>query len=98
MTWGMLYVPDMKFLLHDVKEEENIFHLCYHGEKIVIAFGLIATPPGIPLWIWRICGYGDCHTATKFIAKIVMRKIIVRDANHFQIMRTMQGIFFFLNG
>lgn len=53
MTWGMLYVPDMKFLLHDVKEEENIFHLYYHSEKIVIAFGLITTPPGIPLWIFE---------------------------------------------
>jgi hypothetical protein len=49
----MLYVPDMKFVLHDVEEEENIFHLCYHGEKIVTAFGLITTPPGIPLWIFE---------------------------------------------
>jgi pentatricopeptide repeat protein len=78
------YVPDTKFVLHDVEEEEKVVRLCYHSEKLAIAFGLISTPPGTTLRIFknlRVCG--DCHTATKFIAKIVERGIIVRDANRF---------------
>jgi short-subunit dehydrogenase len=43
------YVPYTKFELHDVEEEENVFHLCYHSEKLAIAFGLINTAPGTPL-------------------------------------------------
>jgi len=43
------YVPYTKFELHDVEEEENVFHFCYHSEKLAIAFGLINTAPGTPL-------------------------------------------------
>ncbi len=32
----MLYT---KFVLHDVEEEENVFHLRHHNEKIAIAQG-----------------------------------------------------------
>jgi hypothetical protein len=78
------YVPDTRFVLHDVEEEEKVSRLCHHSEKLAIAFGLISTPPGTSLRIFknlRVCG--DCHTATKFISKIVGRVIIVRDANRF---------------
>ncbi|CAK9272935.1 unnamed protein product [Sphagnum jensenii] len=78
------YVPDTKFVLHDVEEEEKVFHLCHHSEKLAIAFGLMSTDPGTPLRIvknLRVCE--DCHTSTKFISKIVRRKIIVRDVNRF---------------
>jgi pentatricopeptide repeat protein len=78
------YVPDTKFVLHDVEEEEKVARLCHHSEKLAIAFGLISTPPGTLIRIFknlRVCG--DCHTATKFIAKIVDRQIIVRDGNRF---------------
>jgi hypothetical protein len=77
----MGYVPDTRFVLHDVEEEDKVFHLCHHSEKLAIAFGLISTPPGTPLRIsknLRVCA--DCHTSTKFISKIVGRVIIVRDA------------------
>jgi hypothetical protein len=82
-------LPDTKFVLHDV-EEEKVFHLCHHSEKLAIAFGLMSTDPGTPLCIVKnlwVCE--DCHTSTKFISttkfisKIVKRKIIVRDANRF---------------
>ncbi len=43
------YVPYTKFELHDVEEEANVFHLCYHSEKLAIVFGLINTAPGTPL-------------------------------------------------
>eukprot|EP01018_Ginkgo_biloba_P038057 Gb_22048 [translate_table: standard] len=78
------YVPNMNFLLHDVEEEQKEHILAYHSEKLAIAFGLINMPPGIPIRIvknLRVCG--DCHSATKFISKIVAREIVVRDANRF---------------
>jgi pentatricopeptide repeat protein len=67
-----------------VEEEEKVFHLCHHSEKLAISFGLISTTPGSPIHIsknLRVCC--DCHTPTKFITKIVGRAIIVRDANRF---------------
>ncbi|CAK9226167.1 unnamed protein product [Sphagnum troendelagicum] len=78
------YVPDTRFALHDVDEEEKMLHLRQHSEKLAIAFGLISTSPGTPLRIFknlRICG--DCHTFTKLVSKLVGRVIIVRDANRF---------------
>ncbi len=28
------YVPCMKFVLHDMEEEEKVFQLCHHSEKL----------------------------------------------------------------
>eukprot|EP01018_Ginkgo_biloba_P000673 Gb_14133 [translate_table: standard] len=78
------YVPDTNSVLHDIEEELNDSLLCYHSEKLAIAFGLINTPPGVSIRIFknlRVCG--DCHTASKFISKIVGRELIVRDAKRF---------------
>eukprot|EP01018_Ginkgo_biloba_P022755 Gb_12759 [translate_table: standard] len=71
------YVPDTNFVLHDLEEEEKKAILCSHSEKLAIAFGLINTCPETPVRViknLRVCG--DCHTATKFISKIVGREII----------------------
>eukprot|EP01018_Ginkgo_biloba_P019490 Gb_31546 [translate_table: standard] len=78
------YAPDMNFALHDVEDEVKEHKLYSHSEKLAIAFGLINTSPGIPIRIMknlRVCG--DCHSAFKFISKIVKREIVVRDANRF---------------
>ncbi|KAH7573797.1 hypothetical protein ACOSP7_007655 [Xanthoceras sorbifolium] len=78
------YVPDTNFALYDLEEEEKMTEVGYHSEKIALAFGLIAIPPGVPIRITknlRICG--DCHSAFKFISGIVGREIIVRDNNRF---------------
>ncbi|CAK9151110.1 unnamed protein product [Ilex paraguariensis] len=90
--WGELfkrmreegYVPDTDHVLHDVEEEQKEQNLSYHSEKLAVAFGIIATPPGTPLKVFknlRTCV--DCHTAIKFISKIAERKIIVRDSSRF---------------
>eukprot|EP01018_Ginkgo_biloba_P030410 Gb_26158 [translate_table: standard] len=78
------YVPDTRFVLHDMSEEEKEYSLCGHSEKLAIAFGIINTCPGTPIRITknlRVCG--DCHSATKFISKIVEQEIIVRDVSRF---------------
>ena len=38
------YVPETKFVLHDVQEEQKGTLLCFHGEKLAASFGLISTP------------------------------------------------------
>eukprot|EP01018_Ginkgo_biloba_P013186 Gb_32455 [translate_table: standard] len=78
------YVPDTRFLLHDVDEEQKEKILCHHSEKLAIAFGLINTSPGTTIRViknLRMCT--DCHVATKFISNIVAREIVVRDANRY---------------
>ncbi|CAK9881534.1 unnamed protein product [Sphagnum jensenii] len=40
------YVPYiLKFVLHDVEEEEKVFHLCHRSKKLAVEFGLINTAP-----------------------------------------------------
>ncbi|KAL2906187.1 hypothetical protein RDABS01_004897 [Bienertia sinuspersici] len=76
------YVPDTNFVLHDVEEEQKEQNLSYHSEKLAVAFGIVSTPPGTPIKVYknlRTCV--DCHTAIKFISKITKRKITVRDSN-----------------
>ncbi|XP_052197396.1 pentatricopeptide repeat-containing protein At4g37170 [Diospyros lotus] len=78
------YVPHTVYVLHDVEEEQKEQNLSYHSEKLAVAFGIIATPPGTPIKVFknlRTCV--DCHTAIKFISKIAERKIIVRDSHRF---------------
>ncbi|KAF3441285.1 hypothetical protein FNV43_RR15198 [Rhamnella rubrinervis] len=78
------YVPDMNFALHDMDVEGKELGLAYHSEKLAIAFGLLAMPPGVPIRIFknlRVCG--DCHTAMKYISRVFLRHIILRDSNCF---------------
>ncbi|XP_078180494.1 pentatricopeptide repeat (PPR) superfamily protein [Carex rostrata] len=78
------YVPDTRYVLHDIDEEAKEQSLMYHSERLAIAFGLISTPPGTTLRIMknlRICG--DCHNAVKLISKVANRDIIMRDNKRF---------------
>eukprot|EP01018_Ginkgo_biloba_P006943 Gb_37396 [translate_table: standard] len=78
------YVPETNFVLHDVEDEQKELLLSHHSEKLAIAFGLISTPPGTIIRVaknLRVCG--DCHTAIKFVSKVVDREIVVRDNHRF---------------
>eukprot|EP01018_Ginkgo_biloba_P005616 Gb_23023 [translate_table: standard] len=78
------YVPNTRFVLNDVEEEQKERILCYHSEKLAIVFGLINTSSSTTIRIiknLRVCG--DCHSATRFISKIFAREIVIRDANRF---------------
>ncbi|KAL6605909.1 hypothetical protein ACP70R_041562 [Stipagrostis hirtigluma subsp. patula] len=78
------YEPETSNVLHDIGEEEKQYALCYHSEKLAIAFGLIATPPGETIRViknLRICG--DCHVVAKLISKAYGRVIIIRDRARF---------------
>eukprot|EP01018_Ginkgo_biloba_P031401 Gb_10270 [translate_table: standard] len=78
------YVPDTRYVLHDVDQAQKELALTHHSERLAIAYGLISTPPGTTLRIiknLRVCG--DCHNAIKIMSKIVAREIIVRDSKRF---------------
>ncbi|XP_060185073.1 pentatricopeptide repeat-containing protein At2g22070 [Lycium barbarum] len=80
----MGFVPDTESVLHDLDYEVKEQILRHHSEKLAIAFGLINTPENTTLRIMknlRVCN--DCHSAIKFISKLVGREIIVRDATRF---------------
>ncbi|KAF5194870.1 Pentatricopeptide repeat-containing protein [Thalictrum thalictroides] len=78
------FVPDTDAVLHDLDEELKDQILSHHSEKLAIAFGLISTPENTTLRIMknlRVCN--DCHSAIKFISKVVGREIVVRDTTRF---------------
>ncbi|URE36197.1 Pentatricopeptide repeat-containing protein [Musa troglodytarum] len=82
------YVPDRKFVLQDVEEDDKKHMLFTHSERLAIAFGLLNTKPGTPLLIMKnLRACGDCHTAIKYISKIVAREILIRDSNRFHLFK-----------
>ncbi|OMP08700.1 hypothetical protein COLO4_06195 [Corchorus olitorius] len=78
------YVPDTKFVLHDMEFDQKERILSAHSEKLAVAFALMKLPRGATVRVFknlRICG--DCHNAFKFMSKVVGREIVVRDAKRF---------------
>ena len=78
------YIPDTRLVLRNIDEEQKVHALCAHSEKLAIAYGLMHTPRGVPIRVYknlRVCS--DCHTATGFISKVTGREIVTRDANRF---------------
>lgn len=78
------HMPETSPVICDIEEEQREFIPGIHSEKLAIAFGLMSTPSGSSVRIYknlRVCI--DCHTATKFISNIADRQIIVRDLNRF---------------
>ena len=78
------YIPDTRLVLRNIDEEQKVHALCAHSEKLAIAYGLMHTPRGMPIRVYknlRVCS--DCHTATGFISKVTGREIVARDANRF---------------
>ncbi|XP_015583860.1 pentatricopeptide repeat-containing protein At4g02750 [Ricinus communis] len=78
------YLSSTKMVLHDVEEEEKEHMLKYHSEKLAVAYGILSVPAGRPIRViknLRVCE--DCHSAIKYISKIVGRLIILRDNNRF---------------
>ncbi|KAE8706970.1 Pentatricopeptide repeat-containing protein [Hibiscus syriacus] len=78
------YVPETKFVLHDIDQESKEEALLAHSERLALANGLLTTPARGQVRIiknLRVCG--DCHAAFKIMSKIVGRMIIMRDAKRF---------------
>ncbi|KAA8518582.1 hypothetical protein F0562_016056 [Nyssa sinensis] len=78
------YVPYTDSIPLDMDDTMKAKLLHRHSERIAIAFALISMPIGKPIIVKkniRVCV--DCHSAIKFISKVVGRKIIVRDNSRF---------------
>ena len=81
---GLGYVADTRFVYHDLDEEEKENSLWVHSEKVALAFGLVAAPPGTALTVYknlRVCG--DCHTVFKLVSGVLEREIVLRDCYRF---------------
>ena len=78
------YVPDTRFVLHDVEQESKEEALLAHSERLATAYGLISSSARSPIRIiknLRICG--DCHSYMKVLSKAAGRELIIRDAKRF---------------
>ncbi|KAI4330156.1 hypothetical protein MLD38_028459 [Melastoma candidum] len=80
----MGFVPNTQSVVHDLEDEVKEQCLKHHSEKLALAFALINTPENTTLRIMknlRVCN--DCHSAFKYISKLVVRDIILRDCTRF---------------
>ncbi|KAL6183094.1 hypothetical protein ACLB2K_044505 [Fragaria x ananassa] len=78
------YVADVSSELHNLGAAEKGFALSYHSEKLAIAFGVLATPPGMTVRVaknLRTCV--DCHNFAMILSGVYNRTIIVRDRSRF---------------
>ncbi|XP_007041021.2 PREDICTED: pentatricopeptide repeat-containing protein At4g32450, mitochondrial [Theobroma cacao] len=78
------YIPETRFVLHDIDQESKEEALLAHSERLALANGLLTTPARGQIRIiknLRVCG--DCHAAFKIMSKIVGREIVMRDAKRF---------------
>jgi pentatricopeptide repeat protein len=78
------YIPDISYALQDTDEEQKEHNLWNHSERLALAYGLISSPEGSTLKIFknlRVCG--DCHSVYKFASGILGRKIVLRDPYRF---------------
>ncbi|GLT52378.1 hypothetical protein SLA2020_257250 [Shorea laevis] len=78
------YIPETRFVLHDIDQEGKEEALLGHSERLAVVHGLMTTAARSPIRViknLRFCG--DCHTSMKIISKIVGRQLIMRDAKRF---------------
>ncbi|KAM0972415.1 hypothetical protein ACFX1X_020450 [Malus domestica] len=78
------YIPETRFVLHDIDQEGKEDALLAHSERLALAHGLISSSARSTIRViknLRVCG--DCHNALKIISKIVGRELIMRDAKRF---------------
>ncbi|XP_020585755.1 pentatricopeptide repeat-containing protein At5g66520-like [Phalaenopsis equestris] len=78
------YLPDVSSVLHDIEDEEKIYVINVHSERLAIAYGLMVVEQGRPIRIvknLRVCV--DCHEFSKMVSKVLGREIIVRDGSRF---------------
>jgi pentatricopeptide repeat protein len=78
------YIPDISYALQDTDEEQKEHNLWNHSERLALAYGLISSPEGSTLKIFknlRVCG--DCHSVYKLASGILGRKIVLRDPYRF---------------
>ncbi|XP_044478633.1 pentatricopeptide repeat-containing protein At5g03800 [Mangifera indica] len=78
------YVPDTRYVLHEVEEHQKKDFLFYHSAKLAATFGLLKTQHREPIRIVKnILVCGDCHMFLKYVSAVTRREIFLRDASGF---------------
>ncbi|CAL2250827.1 unnamed protein product [Prunus armeniaca] len=78
------YIPETRFVLHDIDQEGKEDALLARSERLAVAYALLSSPARSSIRViknLRVCG--DCHNALKIISKIAGRELIMRDAKRF---------------
>ncbi|KAL0335624.1 UNVERIFIED_CONTAM: Pentatricopeptide repeat-containing protein [Sesamum radiatum] len=78
------YVAEIIPEVQNREAKTEPYVLSYHSEKLAIAFGVLATPPGTTIRVakdLRICM--DCHNFSKILSAVYNRKLVIRDRNRF---------------
>lgn len=76
---ALLTEDDASNILPERKEQ-----LLVHSERLAIAFGLISTPTGAPVVVFKnLRACKDCHDFAKHVSFVTGRTIVVRDSNRF---------------
>lgn len=78
------YIAEVTSELHNLGADEKETILSYHSEKLAIAFGVLATPPGTTIRVaknLRTCV--DCHNFAKVLSGVYNREVIIRDRTRF---------------
>ncbi|PKI44231.1 hypothetical protein CRG98_035305 [Punica granatum] len=82
---GFGYIQEVGSVYHDVEVEEKEAMTSVHSEKLAIAFTLVINEvPESPIRViknLRTCE--DCHNFCKFVSRISMREIVMRDKSRF---------------
>jgi len=81
------YIADTRHVLHDIDQEGKEDALLAHNVRLAVAQGLLNSKVRSTIRVIqnrRFCG--DCHTAVKFISKLVGREFVIRDAKRFHYM------------
>ncbi|KAL8506778.1 hypothetical protein ACS0TY_017610 [Phlomoides rotata] len=50
---GLGYIPDFRFVLQDVEDDEKEHVLANHSERLAIMFGILNTPPKTCIRIYK---------------------------------------------
>nr|XP_043614664.1 pentatricopeptide repeat-containing protein At3g47530 [Erigeron canadensis] len=67
----------------EITSEKEV-RLSLHSEKLAMAFGVLATPPGTKIRVakdLRICI--DCHNFAKVLSGVYSREVVIRDRTRF---------------
>ncbi|KAK9085694.1 hypothetical protein Sjap_026105 [Stephania japonica] len=78
------FLLNKRYALINATDMEKEAALCGHTEKLAIAYGILGLPPGKTVRVTknlRVCG--DCHEVAKFMSKMFMKEIVLRDSNRF---------------
>ncbi|KAL6575706.1 hypothetical protein OROHE_000842 [Orobanche hederae] len=83
------YIPNTKYVLHNVAEKDKVDNLFNHSERLALGFALINKVSRKRIRIFknlRTCG--DCHEFIKFVFGTMNQEIVVRDTSRFHHFRS----------